>query len=342
MSGAADGTQQPLLGEHFEAEIREQPALWRTLASTGKARAVADAVEGNEVILIGSGSSLFVAHLGAIALRCRGIKAHAIASTEAAIDHVVYTHTTAIVCSQSGQSTDVLDALDALQPRCLVAITNTPDSPLGRRANICIDAECGPERAVPASKTVTTMAAILLWAAALLDGDGGGSAGALLATANAVQSWLGGPDIASVRDAAARISGRSSIVIVGSGYGLPVALEFALKMKEASYMHAEGFPAGEFRHGSAAMIDSSCAIVGIVDERSDRLVRRALHEATQAGAAGYVVGQSSEDLPLLGPQFTGPFDPLAWLVTGQMLALALGRARGVQSDAPRGLVKALL
>src|SRR5579864_7209325 len=196
------------LGQHFEAEIREQPALWRALAATGKARAIADAAAGNEVILIGSGSSLFVAELGAIAMRCRGIKAHAIPATEAAIDHVVYAHTTAIVCSQSGQSSDVLDALDALQPRCLVAITNTPASPLGQRADICVDAECGPERAVPASKTVTTMAALLLWAAALLDGDGGDSAGALIATATAVQAWLTGPDIASIRDAAARVSGR--------------------------------------------------------------------------------------------------------------------------------------
>ena len=333
--------QEPL-GTHFESEIREQPAIWLALSRTGKAHAVADAIAGQEVILVGSGSSLFVAQLGAIALRSRGIRAHAIPATEAAIDHVVYSRATAIVCSQSGKSTDVLEALDFLDPRCVVAITNTPDSPLGRRATICIDAECGIEVAVPASKTVTTMAAILLWAAALLDSGGAGSADELVRTADAVERWLGSSDIATVRDAAARIANRSSVVIVGSGFGLPVALEFALKMKEASYMHAEGFPAGEFRHGSAAMIDSSRAIVGVVDERSDRLVRRALAEATKAGALGYVVGEASDDIPVLGPAFSGAFDPLSWLVTGQLLALDLGRARGVQSDAPRGLVKAIL
>ncbi|HEV3153597.1 MAG TPA: SIS domain-containing protein [Candidatus Baltobacteraceae bacterium] len=330
------------LGAHFENEIREQPGIWRELAQTNKARTVADAVAGREVLLIGSGSSLFVAQLGAIAMRSRGVHAHAVAATEAAIDHVVYSNKTTIVCSQSGKSTDVLDALDVLRPSCLLAITNTPDSPLGRRADICIDAAAGVEFAVPASKTVTVMAAILMWAAALLGSDGSDSANALVQTANAVEHWLDGPDTASVRDAAARISTCSSVVIVGSGFGLPIAFEFALKMKEASYVHAEGFAAGEFRHGSAAMIDSSCAIVGILDERSDRLVRRALSEASMAGALGYVVGQRSDDLPVLGPVFTGQFDPLAWLVTGQVLALYLGRARGVQSDAPRGLVKALL
>lgn len=333
---------QDALGAHFEHEIREQPALWRALAKTNKARAVADAIAGKEVILVGSGSSLFVAQLGAIALRCRGIRAHAIAATEAAIDHVVYERTTAIVCSQSGQSTDVLDALDALQPACLIAITNTPGSPLGQRADVCIDAACGTEIAVPASKTVSVMAAILVWTAALFGNDGAGSADALVNTADAVERWLNSPDTASVRDAAARISSRSSVVVIGSGYGLPIAGEFALKIKEASYLHAEGFSAGEFRHGSAAMIDGSCAILGIVDERSDRLVRRALAEALTAGALGYVVGEGSDDLPVLGPVFSGPFDALSWLVAGQMLALFLGRARGVQSDAPRGLVKAIL
>ena len=335
-------THHELLGSHFEKEIREQPAIWRELSASDKALTVANAVDGREVVLIGSGSSLFVAQLGAIAMRRRGIQAQAIAATEAAVDHVVYAKRTTIVCSQSGKSSDVLDAIDVLQPSCLIAITNTPDSPLGRRADICIDAAAGVELAVPASKTVTVMAAILLWASSLLRGDGAGSARSLAQTADAVEFWLNGPDTATVRDAASHVSSRSSVVIVGSGYGLPIAFEFALKMKEASYMHAEGFAAGEFRHGSAAMIDPSCAIIGILDERSDRLVRRALVEASGAGALGYVVGQFSDDLPVLGPIFAGPFDPLAWLVTGQLLALYLGRARGVQSDAPRGLVKALL
>lgn len=333
---------QPPLGAHFESEIREQPGIWRELANAAKAVAIADAISGREVILLGSGSSLFVAQIGAIALRARGIRAHAIAATEAALDHAIYMRATAVVCSQSGKSADVLDAIDVLQPSCLVAITNTPESPLGRRADVCVDAACGIEVAVPASKTVTAMAAILLWTAALLGSDGEGSANALVQTANAVEAWLNSAGTALVQDAAARISTRASTVIVGSGLGLPVALEFALKMKEASYVHAEGFAAGEFRHGSAAMIDSSCAIVGISDDRSDRIVRRALAEASKAGALAYVVGQHGEDFPALGPIFGGPFDPLAWLVTGQLLALYLGRARGVQSDAPRGLVKAIL
>ena len=331
-----------MLGRNFEREIREQPELWRSLAHSGKARAVAEAITGRDIILLGSGSSLFVAELGAIALRERGVRAHAIAATEAAIDRGIYGHATAVVCSQSGQSTDVLNALDLLRPRTLIAITNTPDSPLGRRATVCIDVECGAEIAVPASKTVTVMAATLLWAAAMLHSGAIGSSAALWEAAACVQSWLADVEPNSVGDAAIRISKRSSAVIVGSGFGLPVAREIALKIKEASYMHAEGFAAGEFRHGSAAMIDASCAIVGIVDGRSDELVRRALQEASSAEALAYAVGERAHDLPLLGPVFSGPFAPLGWIVAGQVVALHLGRARGVQSDAPRGLVKAIV
>ena len=333
---------EAMLGHYFEREIREQPELWRSLAHSSKARAVAEAISGREIILIGSGSSLFVAELGAIALRHRGVRAHAIAATEAAIDHAIYSHATAIVCSQSGQSADVLKALDLLRPRTLIAITNTPDSPLGRHATLCIDVECGAEIAVPASKTVTVMAATLLWAAAMLHGGAIGSAAALWEASDAVQSWLDNVHPNSISEAAMRISKRSSAVIVGSGFGLPVAREIALKIKEASYMHAEGFAAGEFRHGSAAMLDASCAIAGILDGRSDELVRRALQEASNAEALAYAVGELARDLPVLGPVFAGPFAPLGWIVAGQVLALHLGRARGVQSDAPRGLVKAIV
>jgi glucosamine--fructose-6-phosphate aminotransferase (isomerizing) len=332
-----------MLGAHFEKEIREQPDVWRAIAQSEKAERLAYEIRGRDVVLLGSGSSLFMAQLGALALRRRGLRAHALAATEAPLDNAAYRNAVVIACSQSGQSADLLHALTILQPSKLIAITNTPESPLGERAQITIDLHAGPEQAVPASKSVTATAAILLWAAGLLASSSHPrNAQTLIETAEDVRGWLDGSEVEDVRIAAQRIARRRSVVIVSAGYGVPIANEFALKLKEASYIHAEGFSAGEFRHGSAAMLDASCAIIGIVDEDSRGVVNRPMLEAVQAESLRYVIGGHLGDVPLLGPVVGIAFNTLAWLVAAQVVALHAGRARYVESDAPRGLTKMLV
>ncbi|MBV9102756.1 MAG: SIS domain-containing protein [Candidatus Eremiobacteraeota bacterium] len=328
-----------MLGAFFEAELREQPELWRRIAASSKAAALARAIGERDVVLVGSGSSLYVGQLGALALRRRGIRASALAATEAVFDHTAYQGCAVIALSQSGRSSDVLGALDVLRPASVVALTNDVHSPLAARSTCCIALDAGVEQAVPASKTVTAMAAILLWAAALIAGKSTRSAITLAQTAEAVEHWLQSVELDAVVQAAKRLTLRRSVVIVGAGYGVPVAHEVALKIKEASYVHAEGFAAGEFRHGSEAMLDASCAILGIVDDASRSIIRRPLAEAAVTESLRYVIGSEMDDVPLLGPVVGEAFNTLAWLVTGQTLALHLGRIRGVQSDAPRGLRK---
>ncbi len=136
-----------------------------------------------------------------------------------------------------------------------------------------IDVIAGDELAVPASKSVSASAAILLWAAGLMSGNTIRGARTLTDTAADVQGWLDGDGIEEIRAAAARVARRRSVLIVASDYGVPIANEFALKLKEASYIHAEGFAAGEFRHGSGAILDAACAIIGIVDNASAGVVR---------------------------------------------------------------------
>jgi glucosamine--fructose-6-phosphate aminotransferase (isomerizing) len=331
-----------VLGERFEAEIREQPGVWNRLAESDLAQQLSRAIGQHDVVLLGSGSSLFVAQLGALALRRRGIRAHALAATEAPQDHAAYRSSIVIACSQSGESEDLLRALDVLQPATLVALTNTANSTLGRRASLTLDVSAGAERAVPASKSVSASAAILLWAAASPGATRTGRGQALAATAARVNDWLGGRGVERVREAAAKIAAQRSVIVVGTGYGLPIALESALKLKEASYVHAEGFAAGEFRHGSAAILDPSCALIGIVNDASRAVVERPLRAAREAGSQCYAIGGPLGELHALGPEDGSVFASLAWLVTAQMLALWVGRACGVDSDAPRGLAKIVL
>ncbi|HMD03089.1 MAG TPA: SIS domain-containing protein, partial [Candidatus Baltobacteraceae bacterium] len=281
----------------------------------------------------------FAAQLGALALRRRGVRAAALASSEAFFDGTLYRGGTVIALSQSGRSSDVHRALDLLEPALLVALTNDATSPLVARAHLTLDAGAGSERAVPATKSVTAMAAILLWAAGLSGGSSARGPATLRATAGAVEAWLASEGIVAVAEAAQRLARRRSVAIVGAGYGVPIASEIALKIKEASYLHAEGFAAGEFRHGSAAILDAATALVGIVDESSREVVQRPLAEAERSESLRLTIGAKVAGIPLLGPIVDEAFNTLAWLVAGQYLALSIGRARGVDSDAPRGLTK---
>jgi len=330
-----------MLGERFEAEIREQPAVWRRIADVGAAEPLAAALRGSDLLFVGSGSSLHVAQLAALAFRRRGIRAAALAATEARFDSVAYHDAVVIALSQSGRSADLLSALEVLQPKILVAVTNDARSPLASMAHVVVDVLAGPERAVPASKSVTSMVAILLWAASLVGGGTTRSAAVLRETARDIEAWLDGPHVAAIEAAAQRLVGRRGVIIVGAGYGVPIANELALKIKESSYVHAEGFAAGEFRHGSSAVLDPSMAIIGIVDEASRAYIDRPLAEAATAGAARFVIGAPLDAIPLLGPITGEAYNVLAWLVAGQLLALELGRANDIESDAPRGLSKAL-
>jgi glucosamine--fructose-6-phosphate aminotransferase (isomerizing) len=331
------------LGTHFEREIREQPDVWERLAASDKAHRLAEALRGEEIVLTGSGSSLFTAQLGALALRRRGMNAHAPPATEARLDYHAYQEKTVVALSQSGRSTDLLQALDVLRPRKLIALTNTADSPLGKRAHLTIDIDAGPEVAVPASKSVSTTTALLLWAASIAGGKTNRNAEVLKRTAQALRAWLTTPLAHSaVADAARRIASRRNVVALGSDYGLPIALEAALKLKEASYLHAEGFAAGEFRHGSIAMVDDCFAVIGFLDEDAAPIVTRPMREVRASGALRYTIGSARiDDIAHLGPEVEEPFNTLAWLATAQLLALHAGRARAVDSDAPRGLAKAL-
>jgi glucosamine--fructose-6-phosphate aminotransferase (isomerizing) len=326
-------------GQQFEREIREQPAVLARLAASDAAAKLDAAIGEREPLFIGSGSSLFVAQLAALAWRHLGRRADALAATEASFQARAHRGACVVVLSQSGRSADVLAAVDELEPSRTIALTNDGTSPLAARADIAIDVPAGPERAVPASKSVTAMAAVVLWTASLsVDRDG---AEVLRRVAADIGGWLDADAFQSADRIAEVLFPAHSIVVIGSGYGVPVAAEIALKIKEASYRHAEGFGAGEFRHGSTAILDATRAVIGIADASSRDVVGSVLDVARSAQATVVALGGLLPGVPAYGPPGDGLFAPLSCIVAGQVLALALARRANVDSDAPRGLSKFL-
>jgi glucosamine--fructose-6-phosphate aminotransferase (isomerizing) len=327
------------LGIAFEAEIREQPELWERIAAGDAATALAAATDRAPIVFLGSGSSRFVAQFAALAYRRAGVPATALAATEAAFDARVNQGRSVVAISQSGRSADVLAACDALVPARLIALTNDVDSPLAKRADVVIDLAVGPERAVPASKSVTAAIAIVRLAAGLL-ADERDVRAALARAAADVRAFLDRPhdDVTLV---AQRLAARA-VEVIGAGYGVSMATEVALKLKEAAYVQAEGFSAGEFRHGSTAILEPTGAVIALVDAASFAIVKRVGDEARTRGAEVVAFGGAlGAGEGFLGPPSVDTFDMIRWLVTGQRLALEIGRFRGIDSDAPRGLRKAL-
>jgi glutamine---fructose-6-phosphate transaminase (isomerizing) len=300
---------------------------------------LAAATRAAPVVFVGSGSSRFVAQFAALAFRRAGVPATALAATEAAFDARTHTGGTVVAVSQSGRSADILAACDALVPACLVALTNDTASPLAQRADRVIDLAGGPEHAVPASKSVSAAIAIVRLAAAVHAGEGD-LRPALTRAASDVRDFLEGEQ-AGVASVAERIVGHT-VEVIGTGYGVSLASEIALKLKEAAYVQAEGFSAGEFRHGSTAILERSGAVIALVDASATAVVERITSEASARGAEVIHFGaRAGGGAHVLGPVAADTFDPLRWLVTGQRLALEIGRLRGIDSDVPRGLRKAL-
>lgn len=280
-----------------------------------------------------------MAQFAALAYRRAGVAATALAATEAAFDARTNTGRTVVAVSQSGRSADVLAACDVLEPAVLIALTNDPSSPLAQRADRVVDLAGGPEHAVPASKSVSAALAIVRLAAAVHAGEGD-LRPALARAARDVRDFLDAGRAAVVA-AAERLVGHT-VEVVGAGYGVSIASEIALKLKEAAYVQAEGFSAGEFRHGSTAILEDSDAVIGLADASLPASVARVTAEARARGAEVVSFGALLEGAAYeLGPSAADTFDPLRWLVTGQRLALEIGRLRGIDSDAPRGLRKAL-
>jgi glucosamine--fructose-6-phosphate aminotransferase (isomerizing) len=253
--------------------------------------------------------------------------------------------TAVIGVSQSGQGEDVVAYVRAAreQGAVTVAIVNDETSPLAQTAEWVLACLAGPELSIPATKTVTAQMTLLALLSAALEENDLASEGL-----QKLPSALGAA--VDMRSAAAALAGflASSTVgsVIGRGFAFPPALEIALKLKETSYTRAEPFSAADFLHGPVALVEPSySALLVDVGGRSSHAAQEIADAVRQRGGqaamirAGEVVGEL--DLPnvsLVVP-VGEPIAPIAALVLGQLFAVELALARGLDPARPRGLRK---
>ncbi|WP_435068252.1 glutamine--fructose-6-phosphate transaminase (isomerizing) [Haloplanus sp. C73] len=261
--------------DHFMLkEINEQPRALRQclrgrtddLADTVEVDALAGLDRPERVHFVACGTSYHASLYGAQLLRDMGIPARAdLASEYALAPPPMDAETLVVGVTQSGETADTLNALRAAESKgaATLAVTNVVGSTAARECDTLLPIRAGPEIAVAASKTFSSqLVALNLLAEHLRSQERRwGGASKLRALPQQVQQVL---DDSAARDVVDAYHDRDAFFFVGRGYNRPVALEGALKFKEITYKHAEGFAAGELKHGPLALVSERTPVVAVV------------------------------------------------------------------------------
>ncbi len=329
--------QQPAaLRATIDALLPRRDEVARLAADTKTVLFIARGTSDNAAVY---GSYLIQAHAG----RLVSLAAPSIATTYKArvdLDGVL-----AIALSQSGRTEEIVETLQwaATCGARTLAITNGgASSPLAQAAEVAFVTEAGIEQAVPATKTFTTQLAALA-----VVGLGLGAAldpGQLTAVPDAIEALLAAPvDLEPIVAALAKVPG---VVVSGRGMAYAAALELAIKLKEACYLHAMGLSYADLLHGPIAVVDAQTPAIVVAADSGPTLAGSVdlARRVTGAGASAFGIGGGAAlagacTAALPGPALPEWLAPIGLIVPGQLVTEALARRLGINPDQPRGLSK---
>jgi glucosamine--fructose-6-phosphate aminotransferase (isomerizing) len=358
--------------DHFMLkEIHEQPeALRQSLAGrvdrNGHIQApelepLADAIRAaTRVELVACGTASYAALVGAAAIEeWTGLPARVTVGSEFRYSPPPLDERTLVIAvTQSGETADTIAPTRLARERgcTIVAVTNTVGSAITREADAVLFLQAGPEIAVAASKTfVTQVTTLIVLAAAMAKLRGTLAEAAEVELGTALRHL---PDAAArtlelnapgARDLARRYVNSRGFMFVGRGATYPAALEGALKLKEISYVHAEGYPAGELKHGPISLLDAECPLVAVATRSStyDKLISnvmegrardaRVIAVATEGDSQ---IERSADDVCWV-PDTHERLSPVLAIIPLQLFAYHVAVARGTDVDQPRNLAKSV-
>jgi glucosamine--fructose-6-phosphate aminotransferase (isomerizing) len=358
--------------DHFMAkEIHEQPeALRQCIAGRvtrdGQIRLeeIAGLTEAlgsiTRIELVACGSAYYASLVGAAALEeWTGLPARSTVGSEFRYSPPpLDEHTLVIAVTQSGETADTIaPTRHAKELGCpIVAVTNTVGSAITREADAVVFLHAGPEIAVAASKTFTTQVTTLIILAAAIakargtlpaeiEKDLADALHALPATAQRALdlSSPGAPAIAR------RYVNSRGFMFVGRGATMPAALEGALKLKEVSYVHAEGYPAGELKHGPISLLDAEYPLVAVATRSRvyDKLISNVMEGRARDARVIAVATEGDEQIARYAddvwwvPDTHEMLGPVIAVIPLQLFAYHVAVARGTDVDQPRNLAKSV-
>jgi len=267
----------------------------------------------------------------------------------------------AVFVSQSGETMDTLSALRYAksQDQRVVSVVNVPESTIARESDGVLPTLAGPEIGVASTKAFTTQLTVLAALAialgrarGTLDADRAAAlCGALAEVPARVAEVLGHADDISV--VAEELVGAQDVLYLGRGTSYPIALEGALKLKEISYIHAEGYAAGEMKHGPIALIDEGVPVIVIApgnDPLFDKTASNVQEVIARGGRVIFIsdaegiaeLERQAEPVATIEMPRVDPFvTPILYAIPVQLLAYHTAVLKGTDVDQPRNLAKSV-
>ena len=291
----------------------------------------------DQVFIVACGTSYHAGMVGRSMLLKEGLNVHCTVASEfdniCAVNHNSFV----IAISQSGETMDVVTVLKQCQDRGakVGAITNSPYSTIERLSDVSLNILAGQEVAVASTKAFTNQVIALMAIASDFTTIGD------METLPIFIEHVIKENEEKVKDLAAYVFGKEHVFFLGRRALFPVALEMALKLKEISYIHAEGMMAGELKHGTLALIDPEVKTpVVVMVPSNDEHMRSSVEEVKARGATTIVIGDSAEaDIYL---QSTSKMQfAIGSAVIGQMLSYYAALLLDRDIDQPRNLAKSV-
>lgn len=337
--------------EHFMIkEINEQAnAVRNTLTQRENIQNIIDEVgDLQRICFVACGTSYHASLTGKYLIESlAGIPTDVILASEFKYSSNTLNDKTLVVfISQSGETADSLKALDvANKTSKTLGIVNVAGSAITRRADYVIQTQAGPEIGVAATKTYVAQLTSIYLFAALLAGDE-----KLLNDLDNVPDFIDEVLIQEdyIMELSKRYNYARDFFYLGRGYSYPTALEGALKLKEISYIHGEGYAAGELKHGPLALIDEGIPVVVIIPPGDNyRKTMSNLEEVKSRGANVLAIGAGGDEsleskanaIISINPEVKEIIAPLVYIVPLQLIAYYITLEKGHDPDKPKNLAK---
>ena len=332
---------------HFTIkEISEQPdTILRAVDNNQIQQLVDNIKQAKNLYITGSGTSYNAAEIAKYLMsKFAKIKINTLISSELPFSpNEIEPNSTLITISQSGESADVLEAVKIAKESNakILSIVNLLNSSLSQQSSLAIGLNCGPEIGVAATKSFTSQLAILY---KITD---------QLCNGCVNPDWKKVSDAIShvlsnnlkIKELAKNLKEITDIYVLGRGIHLPIAREAALKLKELSYIHAEGIPGGELKHGPLALMDSNVYV--IIINPSDSTYNDTLNSANEIKARGAkIIGISDKKNDVYDhwieiPSVDEALYPIVEIVPIQLLAYYSALEKKTDPDYPRNLAKSV-
>lgn len=337
--------------DFMSKEMAEQPEVLERLASESadQVLVLAEAIRNAYgAYMVGCGTASYAALTGSYLFsRIAGRHVNFAPGSEFKYcEHFLTPESLVIAFSQSGETADIIEAMLAARNRgsTLAGVVNAPRSTLGRMVDLRVDLNAGPEQCVLSTKAYTAKVAVLLMTAHAITGTLETGQQLVRDAAAGMREMLSPSWTDRVREIAARIHRAEHLFVIGRGLSYPTALEAALKIKEVSYIHAEGFAAGELKHGVIALVQlgTPCVVYAPNDETHADIISGAMELKARGG---HIIGIGPANDPVfddwLPTPDVGDAAPLVQALPAQMLGYHVALLRGNDPDKPRNLAKSV-